>query len=118
PKETDRMILPAFDSINLISRGEHAQTYKESWGGHNVVMKKCDIRNQGPVVEELKMRRGHIKCCEHFRCVPRFAVYIRGSPGQPSHPKWVKKFLDVRHISFEVVSEDLLKNIVTSGSSK
>ncbi|KAF9138565.1 hypothetical protein BGX30_009003 [Mortierella sp. GBA39] len=53
-KKTDRMILPAFDSMNLISRGEHAQTYKASWGGHNVVVKKCDIWNQRPVVEELK----------------------------------------------------------------
>ncbi|KAG0281992.1 hypothetical protein BGZ97_009190 [Linnemannia gamsii] len=50
----DRMILPAFDSMSLISRGEHAQTYKASWGGHDVVVKKCDIRNQGPVVEELR----------------------------------------------------------------
>ncbi|KAF9270981.1 hypothetical protein BGZ74_006690, partial [Mortierella antarctica] len=53
-KETTRVILPAFDSMKLISRDEHAQTYKASWQGHSVVVKKCDIWNQGPVVEELK----------------------------------------------------------------
>ncbi|KAG9062067.1 hypothetical protein KI688_006789 [Linnemannia hyalina] len=41
-------------------------------------------------------------------------VYICGSPGQPSHSKWVKKFPDVRHVSFEEVKENLFKNIVTS----
>ncbi|KFH69284.1 hypothetical protein MVEG_04099 [Podila verticillata NRRL 6337] len=53
-KETTRVILPAFDSMDLISHDEHAQTYKASWKGHDVVVKKCDIWNQGPVVEELK----------------------------------------------------------------
>lgn len=48
------MILPAFDSMKLISHDEHAQTYKASWQGYNVVVKKCDIWNQGSVVEELK----------------------------------------------------------------
>ncbi|KAF9384816.1 hypothetical protein CPB97_005365 [Podila verticillata] len=54
PKETTRVILPAFDSMKLISHDEHAQTYKASWQGYNVVVKKCDIWNQGSVVEELK----------------------------------------------------------------
>ncbi|KAF9127204.1 hypothetical protein BG015_004577 [Linnemannia schmuckeri] len=46
--------------------------------------------------------------------VPGFrVVYIRGSPGKPSHRDLVKKFPDVRHISFEEVSENLFKNIVT-----
>ncbi|KAG0007741.1 hypothetical protein BGZ81_004635, partial [Podila clonocystis] len=53
-KETTRVVLPAFDSMKLISHNEHAQTYKASWQGHNVVVKKCDIWNQVPVVEELK----------------------------------------------------------------
>ncbi|KAF9080350.1 hypothetical protein BGX23_002284 [Mortierella sp. AD031] len=46
--------------------------------------------------------------------VPGFCVvYIRGSPGKPSHRELVKKFPDVRHISFEEVRENLFKNIVT-----
>ncbi|KAG0333772.1 hypothetical protein BG004_000698 [Podila humilis] len=46
--------------------------------------------------------------------VPGFrVVYIRGSPGKPSHRDLVKKFPDVRHISFEEVRENLFKNIVT-----
>ncbi|KAG0095046.1 hypothetical protein BGZ93_006400 [Podila epicladia] len=53
-KETTRVILPAFDGMKLISHDEHAQTYKASWQGYSVVVKKCDIWNQGPVVEELK----------------------------------------------------------------
>ncbi|KAG0362078.1 hypothetical protein BG005_006735 [Podila minutissima] len=53
-KETTRVILPAFDSTKLISHDEYAQTYEASWQGHSVVVKKCDVWNQGPVVEELK----------------------------------------------------------------
>ncbi|KAG0092319.1 hypothetical protein BGZ92_010196 [Podila epicladia] len=46
--------------------------------------------------------------------VPGFrVVYIRGYPGKPSHRDLVKKFPDVRHISFEEVRETLFKNIVT-----
>ncbi|KAF9945300.1 hypothetical protein BGZ72_001496, partial [Mortierella alpina] len=46
--------------------------------------------------------------------VPGFrVVYIRGSPGKPSHRDLVKEFPDVRHISFEEVRENLFKNIVT-----
>lgn len=48
------MVLPAFDSMKLSSHDEHAQTYKASWQGHDVVVKKCDVWNQGSVVEELK----------------------------------------------------------------
>ncbi|KAG0357033.1 hypothetical protein BG005_003994 [Podila minutissima] len=53
-KKTTRVVLPAFDSMELISYDERAQTYKASWQGVKVVVKKCDIWNQGPVVEELK----------------------------------------------------------------
>ncbi|KAK3805410.1 MAG: hypothetical protein J3R72DRAFT_120864 [Linnemannia gamsii] len=46
--------------------------------------------------------------------VPGFrVVYIRGSPGKPSHRDLVKKFPDVRHVSFEEVMENLFKNVVT-----
>ncbi|KAG9061870.1 hypothetical protein KI688_007021 [Linnemannia hyalina] len=47
--------------------------------------------------------------------VPEFRiVYIRGSLGKPSHRGLVKKYPDVRHISFEEVREKLFKNIGTS----
>ncbi|KAG0274613.1 hypothetical protein BGZ95_009617 [Linnemannia exigua] len=39
-------------------------------------------------------------------------VYIRGSPGKPSHRDLVKKFPDVWHISFEELRETLFKNVV------
>ncbi|KAH7045772.1 hypothetical protein BKA57DRAFT_467650 [Linnemannia elongata] len=48
--------------------------------------------------------------------VPGFrVVYICGSPapGKPSHCNLVKKFPDVRHISFEEFKDNLFKNIVT-----
>ncbi|KAK3823809.1 MAG: hypothetical protein J3R72DRAFT_528890 [Linnemannia gamsii] len=46
--------------------------------------------------------------------VPGFrVVYIRGFPGKPSHRDLVRKFPDVRHVSFEEVMESLFKNIVT-----
>ncbi|KAF9898431.1 hypothetical protein EC991_011293, partial [Linnemannia zychae] len=45
--------------------------------------------------------------------VPGFRiVYIRGSPGKLSHRALVKKFPDVRHISFEEVRDNLFKNIL------
>ncbi|KAG0012185.1 hypothetical protein BGZ82_002698, partial [Podila clonocystis] len=51
-KENTQVVLPAFDSMKLISHDEHAQTYKASWQGYNVAVKKCDIWNQVPVMEE------------------------------------------------------------------
>ncbi|KAG0046488.1 hypothetical protein BGZ89_005283 [Linnemannia elongata] len=44
--------------------------------------------------------------------VPGFrVVYIRGSPGNPSHRDLVKKFPDVRHVSFEELKEKLFEKI-------
>ncbi|KAG0249997.1 hypothetical protein DFQ27_009680 [Actinomortierella ambigua] len=40
-------------------------------------------------------------------------VYIRGSPGKPSHRDLVKRFPDVRHVSFEEVTRNLFRNIIT-----
>ncbi|KAF9157781.1 hypothetical protein DFQ26_008327 [Actinomortierella ambigua] len=40
-------------------------------------------------------------------------VYIRGSPGKPSHRDLVKRFPDVRHVSFEEVTRSLFRNIIT-----
>ncbi|KAF9180710.1 hypothetical protein BGZ51_005937 [Haplosporangium sp. Z 767] len=53
-KNATRVTLPAFDNMELISHDEHAQTYKASWQGSDVIVKKCDIWNQHPVMEELK----------------------------------------------------------------
>ncbi|KAF9272511.1 hypothetical protein BGZ74_005221, partial [Mortierella antarctica] len=53
-KTTSRVTLPDFEKMELISHTERAQTYKASWQGHDVVVKKCDIWNEGPVAEELK----------------------------------------------------------------
>lgn len=41
-------------SGSLISYDEYAQTYKASWQGCNVVVKKYDIWNDRPVMEGLK----------------------------------------------------------------
>jgi tRNA A-37 threonylcarbamoyl transferase component Bud32 len=40
--------------MELISHNGRAQTYKASWRGHDVILKKCDIWNEGPVAKELK----------------------------------------------------------------
>ncbi|KAF9327277.1 hypothetical protein BG006_009393 [Podila minutissima] len=53
-KTTSRVTLPDFEKMELISHNERAQTYKASWQGRDVVVKKCDIWNEGPVAEELK----------------------------------------------------------------
>ncbi|KAG0199630.1 hypothetical protein BGX28_007110 [Mortierella sp. GBA30] len=53
-KATSRVTLPDFERMELISHNERAQTYKASWRGHEVVVKKCDIWNECSVAEELK----------------------------------------------------------------
>ncbi|KAF9153954.1 hypothetical protein BG015_002260 [Linnemannia schmuckeri] len=53
-KGTTRVVLPAFDNMELISHDERAQTYKASWQGRNVVVKKCDLWNERPIAQELK----------------------------------------------------------------
>ncbi|OAQ25894.1 hypothetical protein K457DRAFT_900363 [Linnemannia elongata AG-77] len=51
--------------------------------------------------------------------VPGFrVVYIRGSPGKPSHRDLVKKFPDVRHISFEELTEKLFNDIFSRSSTE
>ncbi|CAG8622299.1 4180_t:CDS:2 [Ambispora gerdemannii] len=39
-------------------------------------------------------------------------VYIRGSPGIPNHSRKVREFLDVAHVIFEEITEQLFRNIV------
>ncbi|KAG0036312.1 hypothetical protein BGZ83_003848, partial [Gryganskiella cystojenkinii] len=53
-KTTAREVLPAFNNMQLMSYDEGAHTYKASWQGCNVVVKKCDIWNEQSVAEELK----------------------------------------------------------------
>ncbi|KAF9165642.1 hypothetical protein DFQ26_009654 [Actinomortierella ambigua] len=54
----DRVTLPDFEEMELISHGERAQTYKARWQGRDVVLKKCDVWNEGSVAEELKNEAG------------------------------------------------------------
>ncbi|KAG0062554.1 hypothetical protein BGZ89_010563 [Linnemannia elongata] len=50
-----RVVLPAFGKLErIVYKDEGAQTYRAWWQGCDVVVKKCDIWNQRPVVEELK----------------------------------------------------------------
>ncbi|KAF9323717.1 hypothetical protein BGZ91_003408 [Linnemannia elongata] len=50
-----RATLVRLDNLELISGDdESAQTYRASWKESDVVLKKCDIWNQHPVVEELE----------------------------------------------------------------
>ncbi|KAF8939203.1 hypothetical protein BGZ47_008271 [Haplosporangium gracile] len=50
-----RATVVALDNLELISRDdESAQTYRASWKDRDVVLKKCDIWNQHPVVKELE----------------------------------------------------------------
>lgn len=45
--------------------------------------------------------------------VPGFCVvFIQGSPGKASHRDLVKRFPDVRHVTFEELKEKLFKNLV------
>jgi hypothetical protein len=47
------VVVPTFDSLELISHDEHAQTYK-SWQGCEVVVRKCGILHERPVMEGLR----------------------------------------------------------------
>ncbi|KAI1316862.1 hypothetical protein EDD11_009352, partial [Mortierella claussenii] len=60
----------------LISHDEHAQTYKASWEGHDVVVKKCDIWNQRQVVKELEheARAYRVLRTLQGRCIPTLRI--------------------------------------------
>ncbi|KAG0253177.1 hypothetical protein DFQ27_007628 [Actinomortierella ambigua] len=53
-RTVDRVALPDFEGMELISYNERARTYKALWQGRAVVLKKCDIWNEDSVAEELK----------------------------------------------------------------
>ncbi|KAF9579955.1 hypothetical protein BGW38_003580, partial [Lunasporangiospora selenospora] len=53
-RTTARVLVPGFSDMQLISHDEGAQTYRATWKGYDVVVKKCDIWNQHLVMEELK----------------------------------------------------------------
>ena len=59
--------------MELISFDERARTYKASWQGHDVVVKKCDIWNQVPVTEELKNEAKVYEKLQTLqgRCIPK-----------------------------------------------
>jgi tRNA A-37 threonylcarbamoyl transferase component Bud32 len=70
------VVLPAFDSMELISHDEHAQTYKASWQGCSVVVKKCDIWNERAVAKELKheARIYQVLRTLQGRCIPKLKI--------------------------------------------
>ena len=76
PKTTARAVLPAFDNMELISHDERAQTYKASWQGRNVVVKKCDLWNERPVAQELKheARIYQVLRTLQGRCIPTLRI--------------------------------------------
>ncbi|KAF8937945.1 hypothetical protein BGZ58_001876 [Dissophora ornata] len=75
-KDTSQVVVPTFDSMELISHGEHAQTYKASWQGCGVVVKKCDIWNERPVMEELKHEAEIYHTLRNLQgqCIPKLKI--------------------------------------------
>ncbi|KAF9079436.1 hypothetical protein BGX23_004103, partial [Mortierella sp. AD031] len=62
--------------MELISHDERAQTYKASWQGCNVVVKKCDIWNERAVVKELEheARVYQVLRTLQGRCIPKLKI--------------------------------------------
>ena len=70
------MVVPTFDCLELISHDEHAQTYKSLWQGCEVVVKKCDIWNERPVMEELRHEAMVYQVLRSLQglCIPRLRI--------------------------------------------
>ncbi|KAI1288192.1 hypothetical protein EDD11_010051 [Mortierella claussenii] len=62
--------------MKLISHDEHAQTYKASWQGCDVVVKKCDIWNERPVMDELKHEVKVYQVLQNLQgqCIPKLRI--------------------------------------------
>lgn len=75
-KNTSRVALSDFDSMELISHSEHAQTYKASWWGRDVSVKICDIWSEGPVAEELEHEAKvyQVLWTLQGRCIPKVGL--------------------------------------------
>ncbi|KAG0277820.1 hypothetical protein BGZ97_009831, partial [Linnemannia gamsii] len=75
-RNTTRVVVPTFDCLELISHDERAQTYKSSWQGCEVVVKKCDIWNERPVMEELRHEAMIYQVLRSLQglCIPRLRI--------------------------------------------
>ncbi|KAG0375054.1 hypothetical protein BGX24_009603 [Mortierella sp. AD032] len=75
-KITTRVVLPVFDNMELISHNESAHTYKASWQGRSVVVKKCDLWNERAVVQELRheARIYQVLRTLQGRCIPTLRI--------------------------------------------
>ncbi|KAG0292197.1 hypothetical protein BGZ96_004431 [Linnemannia gamsii] len=71
-----RVIVPTFDCLEVISHDEHAQTYKSSWHGAEVIVKKCDIWNERQVMDELRHEALVYQALRSIQglCIPRLRI--------------------------------------------
>ncbi|KAF9898768.1 hypothetical protein EC991_010432 [Linnemannia zychae] len=116
----DFMIGPLFIQVSVSDFGKH------NTGSADLIKAFDDRDNEGTNQIERYLNDvygpGHSAAIRDNRFivtrngvpVPGFhIVYIRGSGGSPAHRDLVKKFPDVRHITFEEVRQNLFKNIAT-----
>jgi len=118
----DLMLGPMFIQVSISDFGRHntgsahfskAFDVKDSNGENQIERYLNDLYGPG---HSAKIHEENSKFVVTKNGVPVVGfrvVYICGSPGRPSHHDLVKRFPDVRHVSFEEFMENLFKNIVT-----
>ncbi|KAF9898821.1 hypothetical protein EC991_010310 [Linnemannia zychae] len=75
-QNTTRVVVPTFDCLELISHNEHAQTYKSSWQGCEIVVKKCDVWKERSVMEELRHEAMVYQVLQSLQgvCIPKLKI--------------------------------------------
>ncbi|KAG0007389.1 hypothetical protein BGZ82_005431 [Podila clonocystis] len=96
-------IRKAFMSLGTNGKNQIEKYLDDAYGsGHCAYI---DARTNRFVVKKKNRREPDIRI-----------VYIRGSPGKPTHRELVKSFPDVLHVTFEELQKSLFRNFVTQSS--
>ncbi|KAF8928325.1 hypothetical protein BGZ47_001691, partial [Haplosporangium gracile] len=119
----DFMLGPMFIQASISDFGHHnggsadlskAFNVRDTNGTNQIEHYLNDLYGPG---HSAKIEQNRVVVTKNGVPVPGFrVVYIRGSPGKPLHHDLVKEFPDVRHVSFEELTEKLFRNIVSRAS--
>ncbi|KAG0266989.1 hypothetical protein BGZ95_002954 [Linnemannia exigua] len=114
----DFMLGPMFIQVSVADFGKHndgsadvRKAFVKDGSGTNQIERYLNDM-YGPGHSAI-MRSDKFFVTKNGKPVPGFhIVYIRGSPGNPTHHVWVEKLPDIRHVTFEELKEKLFMNIV------
>ena len=72
-RERERITIPAFENMELISQGEGARTFRASWKNMDVAVKKADLWKQRVIVHDLEHEEEVYLALKTLQghCIPR-----------------------------------------------